>query len=310
MPLTDAGHITEFYAGYNGTCGECALEVADAACNHRKADLNDMVAIVHEMQAHGGASSNGASTLYSLAREAERRGLPILTEWDYAKPFPHDWHSVLLANQGKNPIILQLANGQALRDAETGAADEVGLKYHFIVILGGQADGYIANDGDNPQVSSRFQVYSYGDLDAAVICGLLMLSPLASPQPVTLPTGWKDDGTTLFGPNGVPVTLGFRDQLLFKDPTLFARLGEPLKPAYSTASVEPGNPGIGAGTRQDFQMGSLGWTQSRGVYVVWVGQDIEALEAEVADLQTQLNLAKGLLDRATAKIAAAKTALG
>lgn len=304
MPLTDAGHITEFYAGYTGTCGECALEVGDAACNHRKADLNDMVAITHEMQAHGGASANGASTLYSLAREAERRGLPILTEWDYAEPFPHDWHTLLLQNNGKNPVILQLANGQALRDVETGAADEAGLHYHFIVVLGGQADGYVTNDGDNPQVSSRFQVYSYGVLENAVICGLLMLAPLASPRPVTLPTGWKDDPTTqtLTAPNGVVVTQGFRDQMLFKDPTLFARLGLPLKSAYSTLSVEPGNPSIGPGTRQDFQMGSLGWTPSRGVYLIWVGQDLEALTAQVASLTMQVK-------NAYAKITAARNEL-
>lgn len=300
MPLTDAGHITEFYAGFHGTCGECALEVADAACNHRKADLNDMVAITHEMQAHGGAGANGASTLYSLAREAERRGLPILTEWDYAEPFPHDWHTLLLQNNGKNPIILQLANGQALTDVETGAADEVGLKYHFIVILGGQPDGYVANDGDNPQVSARFQVYSYGVLANAVICGLLMLQPLASPTPVTLPTGWTDDPATqtLTSPKGVVVVRGFRDQLLFKDPTLFARLGLPLKPEYSSASVEPGNPSIGPGVRQDFQMGSLGWTQSRGVYVIWVGQDIQALEAQIASLKAQLSNAEGKITAA------------
>jgi hypothetical protein len=316
MPLTDAGHITEFYAGYNGTCGECALEVAYAACQHKPASLPDMVAITHEMQAHGGASANGASTLYSLAQEAQRRNLPILTEWDYAEPFPHDWHSVLLKDGGINPIILQLANGQALRDVETGAADEVGLHYHFIVILGKQADGYIVNDGDNWQVTSRFQAYPYITLNNAVVCGLLMLAPLASPSAMPLPSGWTDNGSTMSAPNKHTVVLGFRQFILDNpwDPT-----DEPQEEQRHLALTEAHNPALGAGDRQVFLRTALRYnTPNEGVKKIDLGAELLAVErgvasaqaaltqaaTKVADLQTQVNLLQGQLSSAGKSLAA------
>ncbi len=63
----------------------------------------------------------------------------------------------------------------------------------------------------------------------------------------------------------------------------------------SSGSIEPGNASIGPGSRQDFRLTSLGWTESRNVYVIYVGQDIRALEqqltaanAHVAQLEQQL----------------------
>ena len=213
---TDPGHLTEFYEGFTGTCGECALEDALSEAAGTKASENDMVAIVHEMQQHGQLSApNGASTMWDLAREAERRGFQVALEWDYEEPFNHDWVSVLRANYGKKPMVLQLAQAHNLRDVETGAADEAGVHYHFIAILNAKADGYIANDGDNPQVLSRYQVYNLGTLTNAVPCGLLVIEPKESPVATSgVPSGWADDGTTLTAPNGNKVTEGFRDTIL------------------------------------------------------------------------------------------------
>ena len=104
-----------------------------------------------------------------------------------------------------------------------------------------------------------------------------------------VPTGWRDDGTTLYGPNGVPVTLGFRDYVLAHT---WDAGNWPLVAAYGAESIEPGNPSIGQGTRQDFRVSSLGWTASRGVYQIWVGQDVQALMAEVASLKAQLAAAQ------------------
>jgi len=65
----------------------------------------------------------------------------------------------------------------------------------------------------------------------------------------------------------------------------------------SSGSIEPGNAAIGPGSRQDFRLTSLGWTQARNVYVIYVGQDIRALEqqlaaanAHVAQLEQQLQI--------------------
>jgi hypothetical protein len=173
---TNPGPLSEFYGGFTGTCGECALEVGKAAVLGIHDTSADMIAITHEMQAHGEADARGASTVKGLADEARRQGLKVLIEWDYAEPFPHDWHTTLLQNAGIHPIILELANGQALHDAETGSADEVGLHYHYVVVLNKQADGYVANDGDNSQVTSgKYEVYNYGTLLNAKVCGLIML---------------------------------------------------------------------------------------------------------------------------------------
>jgi hypothetical protein len=187
MKTTDPGHISEFYEGYNGTCGECALEVAKAAARGDHSSQADMIAITHDMSHRGLLlAANGETTLKNLATEARNLGLKTLLEWDYAEPFPHDWHSVLLQNAGVHPIILQVAQAHNLHDQETGAVDGSNVHYHFIVVLDKKTDGYVVNDGDNPQVSSRYQVYSYPDLSNAVICGLLMLdleTPLPPPPP-------------------------------------------------------------------------------------------------------------------------------
>ncbi len=104
-------------------------------------------------------------------------------------------------------------------------------------------------------------------------------------QQMGVPEGWHDDGKTLMAPNGVPVVRGFREWVLSHP---WDRIDFPLAAERVCKSVEPGNASIGGGTRQDFRMTSLGWTPSRGVYKIYVGQDILALEAQVAQLEAQL----------------------
>jgi hypothetical protein len=95
-----------------------------------------------------------------------------------------------------------------------------------------------------------------------------------------VPTGCKDDGTTKTAPNGVPVTLGFRGYVLGHD---WDANDWPLAAERHLESIEPGDPGAGAGQRQDFRMTSLGWNSARGVYRIWVGRDLAALEVQLAD---------------------------
>src|SRR5262245_42414238 len=119
---TNPGPLSDVYGGFTGTCGECALEVAKAAVLGIHDAPVDLMAIIHEMQNHQEADARGASTMKGLADEARRQGLKVLIEWDYAEPFPDDWDTALLNNPGRYPIILELANGQALHDAEAGWA--------------------------------------------------------------------------------------------------------------------------------------------------------------------------------------------
>lgn len=96
-----------------------------------------------------------------------------------------------------------------------------------------------------------------------------------------IPTGWKDDGKTLVAPNGVPVVHGFRDYILARswDANNWPLAAEQV---ITSGSIEPGNAAIGPGSRQDFRLTSLGWTQAHNVYVIYVGQDIRALEQQLA----------------------------
>ncbi|HET9980019.1 MAG TPA: hypothetical protein VFQ32_06235 [Ktedonobacterales bacterium] len=99
-----------------------------------------------------------------------------------------------------------------------------------------------------------------------------------------VPSGWKDDGKTLVAPNGVPIIRGFRDYVLSYAGGGWEANNWPLKPEQSIAegSIEPGNASIGPGSRQDFRYRSLGWTAARNVYVIYSGQDLLALESQLA----------------------------
>ena len=185
-------HFKEFYGGYTGTCGETALTAA-LICAQRLgqgAETHDaavalMLSVTSEMRAAGWADANGASTLWSLAQEAaKKRGAQISLEWDYAEPFPHDWHSVLLANAGVKPIVLQLGMAMNLVGQDGTGHAEAGVHYHFICVVGKCADGYIVMDGDNYLIEQELAIYSYATLQAADICGLLMLDVVGS-TPVT-----------------------------------------------------------------------------------------------------------------------------
>lgn len=100
-------------------------------------------------------------------------------------------------------------------------------------------------------------------------------------ETMMIPQGWKDDGKTLVAPNGVPVVHGMRAFVL-SYPGGWEADNLPERAEQHMASVEPGNTAIGAGVRQDFRWRSLGWTESRGAYVIWVGHDIIALESQLA----------------------------
>lgn len=184
--LPNAQHISEFAAGYTGTCGETALAVALAAAKGFPKDQAGttqlMLDLTHDMAAHGLLlNANGESTVTQLAAEATRQGVPIALQWDYAEPFPHDWHQVLLDNAGLKPIVIEVAQAHNLVGQLGTGNDEAGVHYHYVCVVGKQAEGYIVADGDNWDVKNTFAIYSYATLQAAVPCGLLMLDILPTP---------------------------------------------------------------------------------------------------------------------------------
>lgn len=124
---------------------------------------------------------------------------------------------------------------------------------------------------------------------------------LGSDQMINIPTGWKDDGTTLTAPNGEKVVLGFRDHILNSQ---WDAGNVPLDMEYHTNTVLLHNPGIGAGQEQLFRDGILWYTTTKGV--VWepyLGLEIAAMieqwkqvraqkDAQITDLQQQLATAQ------------------
>lgn len=184
LPGLGTHGITEFQKDpktgkvYNGTCTQTALEVCIAGAEKRAPNGDEVVRITEDMIAKNLCSANGAATLWAVAKEARDLGHHVALEWDYGQL--GDWHKALLDNAGLRPILLQVANGNALIDAQTGKRNEAGargaLHYHAIAIVGKGDLGYDCADGDHPEVISRWQTYTYQTLVAAQPCGLMILN--------------------------------------------------------------------------------------------------------------------------------------
>ncbi len=176
--------MTQFYRAkedgtqFHGSCGQTALAVCIGAARGEPHDFEGtgelMIALTHDMIARGIAAPNGAATLAAYAQQARDAGCIVAVERRYREPLD-GWRDLLLANAGLRPILLQVAHGEHLTDAETGARDEEGLRYHAIAVVGVQDDVFLAVDGDNPQATRRFQLYTQTTLEAARPCGLLIL---------------------------------------------------------------------------------------------------------------------------------------
>lgn len=109
-----------------------------------------------------------------------------------------------------------------------------------------------------------------------------------------IPTGWKDDGTTLTAPNGIPVVQGFRDHVLNSN---WDAANWPLEPEQHQLILEQSNTSLGAGQAQTFRWTRLEYTPKTGIFEGWTGQELLwyekqyiALLNKIADLQQQLNV--------------------
>ena len=112
------------------------------------------------------------------------------------------------------------------------------------------------------------------------------------PQPVVavhmVPSGWKDDGTTLFAPNGIPVVNGFRLWILKGG---WDSNNWPLEKEESVEQLELSNPSLGAGSRQVFRLGQLEWQKEKNeVFVGWIGAELLAERAKRAEANPPLEI--------------------
>lgn len=196
-------------------------------------------------------------------------------------------------------IIAALARGQTvityLGKALALPDNEHGVYGHFVALGGVDSDlGYLVGNGDTTDALGGHGIipthwHGWNELAAAEINGMIAIEKVSTTvaNASTIPTGWKDDGKTLVAPNGVPVVMGFREYVLAHtwDANNWPLAAEQV---ISGGSIEPGNAAIGPGSRQEFRLTSLGWTQSRNVYVIYVGQDIRALEQQLTAANTHV----------------------
>jgi hypothetical protein len=289
---------SEFVGRLHGACGPNAASMAERWADQSGLSTLD---VFHRMHAAGRCDANGVTTMSQLVADARSAGYRV-DALPYREPMPEaDWRGFFESHVGRQAIVFETANGQALHDTLSGKGENArNLHYHFVMVAGwhpggptsvAQAKGRVLSpgwwccDGDNFAGGDVMQFYADSVLAAARPCAAMAVyarvgNGSGGGTTMAVPTDWKDDGTTLTAPNGVLVTLGFRGYVLGHD---WDANDWPLAAERHTDSIEPGDPSAGAGQRQDFRMTSLGWNSAHGVYRVWVGRDLAALETQLAD---------------------------
>jgi hypothetical protein len=304
----DVHRETEFVGGLHASCGPNAAAMAEGWADQSKLGTLD---VYHRMRAEGRCDANGASRLTGLVADAKSAGYRV-DELGFRQPMPEaEWRAFFDKHVGRQAIVFETGNGQALRDALTGKEENArNLHYHFVMVAGWHPGGvshhpqakgrnlppgWWCADGDNFVQGNVLEFYPKNVLRAAQPVGAFAVYPRAKVLldggnegghvANAIPAGWRDDGAMLTAPNSVVVIKGFREWVLAHD---WDATDWPLAPERALDSVESGNPSIGAGTRQDFRMTSLGWTVSRGVYRIWTGQELAALQDQLARAQAQV----------------------
>jgi len=173
---------------------------------------------------------------------------------------------------------------------------------HMIVLTGVGADGnFLVRDTANVTDLNNPTMLRPGprlyDAQKMQLLSATVVVPPWLPRPPTgfdptqndfvpvIPSGWRDDGSTLTAPNGHRVVMGFRRYVL-TNPWDATNL--PLEEEHGQSPLEDANPALGSGTQQVFNSATLEWTPTRGVFVAWPGPEILALRAQITALQAQI----------------------
>jgi hypothetical protein len=277
---------------YHGTCGETSLATAmvcatpEIETTQQAIDL--MMSMTREMMALGWADKpEGNTTTGHLYVEAAKRGFTV------AKPF-YRWtdpipsatlHPLLLQYAGIKPIVLMITHAGEGLIAVDGSHAEAGVNGHFICVVGLADEGYVTMDGDNNRIESELPIYSWAAIEKAHVTGFLMLEPKEGATSVAVPNGWTDKDGVITAPNKIPVVRGIADYI--RKNTWDAE-DYPLEPEQSVASVELSNPTLGAGVRQIFRKRQMSYTKARGVFETWTGQELLAVEQQLAAAQARI----------------------
>jgi hypothetical protein len=305
---------SEFQNGLTAACGPNALAAA-LRWSVQSASAPTTYATFQKMRGLSLGGANGLSDLNELEQTARNF---YGTNSGFTVVAPNSGEGVLAFMRrmaGVAAVVWETNYGQALRDYLTGyGEDATNLQRHILCSWGTNSGGTSArttkilpsgfwmSDGDNDSqnlqngvryhwpINQRLVYYPDTVVSAAQPIGAFAVLPrvrVSAEGFMGIPTGWRDDGTTLTAPNGIGVVKGFRDWVLSH---AWDANNTPLavERAITSGSIEPGNASIGPGSRQDFRLGSLGWTTKTGVYVIAVGQDLVALAQQNAALLAQV----------------------
>lgn len=323
---------SEFWTASDGfrVTGDCGESAASAAlvCSSPPIESNAQAqALMHsltdEMVANKTASGSGATTMAHLHDEVVSRKATVDASSfiSFSQPLPDmaAFHTLLLNTAGVKPIVLEVATAGAGLHAVDGSHAEAGVQYHFICVVGIANEGYVCYDGDNNNIWNGLPIYSWGAIEAATPCAVMVLEMgWGATTSMALPSGWHDSGTALSNPvNAFVVTQGFRSYILAA-PSWDAD-DVPWQNVEGVADVEESNTGLGAGTAQAFKRSRLIWTaadgkvrlQSLGVEYLFVRADRDAQKAaaaanaaQAATYKTQLATAQSALDAANGQVKA------
>jgi hypothetical protein len=189
-------HASQFAFGLKGSCTLLSLAACDVVSKGMRAYVGDahaphpdpasvdnvqllMYRAYVEARRYGLCAANGAANQASMITMSGRIGLPIKETLYYSESLPVEvWVDFLRRNVAHStrpyPILMQVRNGAALKDMQSGSTDEKELRYHAIAIYGtqtddsdGQAGGYLCCDGDNPAINDHPVIYNLATLAAA-----------------------------------------------------------------------------------------------------------------------------------------------
>lgn len=196
-------HASQFAYGLKGSCTLLAMSAADViskgiaayvldshAAHPDPASVANLQQIMYRLYLESRntlnpatrrpcCGANGSAAQSDMLVMARKINLPVKEILPYAEPLPVDlWVDFIRRNVAHSaipyPVLMQVKNGRALKDAQSGSADESTLQYHAICIYGTQTDdsdptagGYLVCDGDNPAINDHPVVYSLATLAAA-----------------------------------------------------------------------------------------------------------------------------------------------
>lgn len=136
--------LSEFAAGHNDDCGPNAEEVALASVQRRDPSALHMNQIRSRDLAKGWFHNHTGEGIQAIANDAETYEAAHVQLISYGTALDTMHDRLVTALKGLNPVVLNLANGEAIPH------NEPGVKGHFVT-LGGyddQYDAFLIADGD------------------------------------------------------------------------------------------------------------------------------------------------------------------